>query len=177
MNVVIRISLSEEGQKANLLAGGNGRSCQDVVVGRDDPSYAAVVAAGKIKYGRREHTSEYEDACVLEVEGRWDHILTPAEALEAPAVLKAERDRERREATARVLNDRRTTYERKRSGPCASNNAYKVLRPCWPEDPDPEITESPEAKEWLRELDAQNAAAQAEAEAKDAAARQATVSP
>jgi hypothetical protein len=41
---------------------------------------------------------------------------------------------------------------------------YAPLVPAWPSDPDPEVTESPEAKAWLGELEGENAERRAMAE-------------
>ena len=86
MRVFIEMFLNEDGQKASLLAGGDGQAKQEIVVQRDHPLYAAVVAAAKIH-----QRTGGESVCVLKVDRTWDHVLTVQDALDAPALLEAER--------------------------------------------------------------------------------------
>jgi len=156
MQVKIMVSLSEAGQKAQILLGLDAGQYQTLMVERADPDFARVVAAGTID----------RDEMVLD--GRWkkywDHVPTVTEVLEhldqlarEDTRLQEQRQTERRAETLAVLTERRTTVNH-----LVALGGQEFPYHCadWPYPFDETILNSPAAQAWKAELAAEKAIAE-----------------
>lgn len=165
------VVLTHDAQRAEILAGRSGERGRSIVVSGDDPAFAEVVALGQVD----------DDGHVTLRAGteyswhEWDHVPTAAEVAAhvraeqaAAAAREAAKLAERHAETLAVLRERRTREEA-----CYSPVYYRRVMPDWPYQPHQEVVESPEAIEWVRELDAENERRLAAALAQKAATEQA----
>ncbi len=157
MSVTVQnIMLTESAQRAEILAGRDGRACRSLEVSADDPAYADLVALGQIDRTGNV-TAENPDR-------KWDHLPTASEIRDAireqraaEAATALARAEEIRQATLAVLRERKTV-----TMDWWDNQAkcyVGALRPDWPYNADADVVSSPESQEWIADLDAQNARA------------------
>jgi hypothetical protein len=157
----ITYELSTGGQKASILAGGNGQRKQAVTIEPDDPEFVRVVAAGTVASDGHVFLDTYSGNYDCSPQHRaWDHIPTITEILDDLAArretVRANREAEktrRREETLAVLRDRVTRSDSVHK----DGRYYQVQSPAWPYEAEGEVKASPEAKAWLAELEAANA--------------------
>jgi hypothetical protein len=200
--VTIIYELSTEGQKANMLAGGNGQSVQTMTVTQDDPLFAEALTQADLDHTGKATLKLWRDYTRYGEEPfpKFDRVPTLAELLAVREAMSArakakeqERLRKITEATQEALRARET---REWSGqsfvdPETDRNYYAVrVDPVWPYERDQAVIDSPEAQAWMAELDARNeqartgalaarqkwadeAKAKAEADAAEAAEREA----
>jgi hypothetical protein len=162
MSAKIIYTLSPAGQKASILAGGDGKSEQTLEVENTDPLFPRVVARGEI--GK-------DGAVKLEVWGwQWkaDAPLTAGGVLDALDAMDAKKvadeaaaKESKRLETLDVLKERRTIKHKDsigidRDGAKASsyyvsgNHCYETAN--WPYQADAGVLASPEAVAWVSEL-------------------------
>ena len=169
MQVTISYTLSSTGQKASILAGGDGKAEQSIEVTRDDSCFARALDAAEIDDAGKA-TLSLRPAWNTTAH-TWDHAPTVQELLDdmdARTAAKAEEERVEREATREatltVLRERRTT---KISG---YGVEARQLKPDWPYPRDTEVIDSDEAMGWLADLKTANEMAQQQWDAEQATA-------
>lgn len=169
--VTIKFSLSAAGRKASLLAGGDGKQAQAVSVPADDPHFRIALALADVDAAGNAvlDLSGYGWPDLDAVPSVEELLALPERRRAAQEVEKAAKLEERRRSTQEVLDARTTRTCRE----YAIGIDYAVVAPAWPCNADAAVTESPEALAWIAELDAANAAAKADAEARAAEKRQA----
>lgn len=167
-NAKISYALTSAGQKASILAGGDGKQQQTVTVERDDPLFARVVARGSVG----------GDGSVSLILG-WQHsfdgpqtaaaILDALDAADAKAKAAEAKAAEQRRARAlETLSKRETRKHRDavgvdRSGVQVAHTwrvsaFYEYETADWSYDADAAVKSSPEAVAWEAELAAARAA-------------------
>jgi hypothetical protein len=171
-SVTITYELSTEGKKASMLAGGNGQSVQTMTVTQDDPLFGEALTQATVDNDgkatlrlKRDHS--YEDEYP-----KFDHTPSLAELLAVRHAMQAavenkkwEKAREITEATRKVLTERETWTE----AHCETDKKndrtynYRTQRPRWPYERDEAVVNGNEAQAWLRELALTNEEAKKEA--------------
>jgi len=152
--VLIKYRLAPDGQKASLLAGGDGKKEQALDIDTASPHFAEAVSRALI------HT---DGSATLDLTGygypSFDHIPTIEEllavepALQAAAAEKeAARVREIHDKTMEVLTTRKTARNTKVLG----DTPFEFFKPDWPYYHDQDVVNSPEAQAWIAELKAAN---------------------
>ncbi len=168
MQVTIKYYLSTDGQRASLLAGGDGKQAQTLLVGPDAADFAAVVAKAEFvndvpvldtqyQYPRGWHSGQEIPAT------KWDKIPTATEILadEVQRVVAwdakhAEKQEAKRQQTLAALTERKTKENNKwievvKDG--VTGRALVSYRYAdWPYDRDEAVVDSPEAAAWIAEL-------------------------
>jgi hypothetical protein len=180
MNASIRYSLSPAGQKAHILAGGDGKNVQTIEVGRDDPDFARLLARGTVGADgnvllNRQYAMSYDAPQTAA------SILDDLDAQDREeAERKAKAGEQKRLETLAVLTERRTRNTQAqvsvdRAGKVViyggvAHASYTYGQANWPYDADSTVRGSDEAKAWEAELEvaktASHEAALAEAKAK-----------
>lgn len=163
MNATVTYVLSTLGQKASILAGGDGKADQTIIVYHGDPLFASTLAHADVdrEGGVTLHTGRHYGRTL------WDHVPTLGEILmDVEDRLLRERTAEQDEArkatitTAACLAQRRTrTATRYNAEPYGY---YPVVESDRPIVVDESITTSPEWVAWEAELTVQNDAARDE---------------
>ena len=179
MKMTIRITLSEAGQKAQIIAGKDGSSLQDVVVDDTHPRWQRFVTLGNVDSAGN-LSSE-----ISNWQKKWDYLPSPEDILawqDAEAEAKKQEERDESEALqkrSRQLLDRfsqvlvaketRATrfhaYAEVKIGESRASVAYQPIEEAWPSIPHSligseenfqEITASDDAKAWRQEIDEHN---------------------
>lgn len=175
MHATIKYRLSTSGQKASILAGGDGKSDQSLAVASDHPLFtvalgqASVAHDGEITLDLGSYRGDcepsqgvafdflpsVEDLLAVVPTRRARKLATEADA--------AERTRQR---TLAVLKERLAReHVRIVSTPTGEGVRYTFVEPDWPYPCDAAAIASPEAVAWLGEVKAANDAARAVADA------------
>jgi hypothetical protein len=163
MVATITYTLSQAGQRASILAGGNGQAQQTLTVDPTSQEFARLVAAGDVSR---------DGNITLSLNWRHKSFDAPATAAEVLDYLDALKIQEKNEEAARkaaklaetrlVLTERRTTSHSETigvdragaqvnyGGVCKS--AYRWDTANWPYEADSTVTGSPEAQAWEAEL-------------------------
>lgn len=156
MHATIKYYLSEAGQKASILAGGNGRKEQQVTVPSESPEFAAVLALAKVRndgsvvWDREAYDSQFDTPqTAAGLLADWERRV--AEKAAAAAAEKAELHRK----TLAVLTSRKVIVTQI----YPSEDGVFLQKPDWPYAADESVINSPEALAWMAELEAANAAA------------------
>jgi hypothetical protein len=166
MDVTIKYLLSAAGRKASILAGGDGKSEQEIIVPFGSPCFKDAIDAA---------TVDYDGRAVIDLT-RPDHDLEPCgpichdtpQSVESLLAAIANRRRARvdaitaaservRAATLAVVSEHRTHTH---TEVCYENpivTRYEVITPAWPYPCDEEVRNSPKALEWVAALNLINA--------------------
>jgi hypothetical protein len=167
--VTIKIALSQAGQRASLLASGDGKAVQSILVERDSPDYERTLSQASVSSdGVAELDARHSDTWDNGYDPiYWDHVPTVGEVLadldarRQAWVEKPERQRqERRAEIGEVLCTRKTTERPEHT----DRIAYLRIVPAYPwgypkyddEAWFAELERSHEATAWLAELAAEN---------------------
>lgn len=177
------VRITEDAQRAEILAGRDGSRVRTLTVSPDDPAWSDVVALGDVRQdgdvelsARRWHVYSGRSEALSPSE--WDHVPSAAEIVEAHRASRAtwEADRQatadaiRTEALA-VLAERRTRnsgtrYEYAGEGTGSRSDCWTEVLPDWPCDAPADVRESPEALAWAEDLQRENERRRAEAQAR-----------
>lgn len=160
--VTIRIALSAAGQKASLLAGGDGKPAQYLAVESGSPDFVAVLERSGVDGNGVAcwHFAGCEDP-------RFDVVPTVAEVVTAAVAQAAAKAKAAAEKVEKIVaSTRATVVERKTvarrgcaivqategSGVVSADVGYDYLEAWWPYPVDETIKGSPESVAWIAEL-------------------------
>ena len=174
MKATIVYRLSSAGQKASILAGGNGAAEQIIEVPSDAPEFAAVVQAGRID-DKGNVTLQTHGASWPGSDWTYDTAQTAASVLARLADAKAAKDKEEadrvskiRADTLAVISERKTTKRRdtvsvEEGGVRGvADVEYETVN--WPYSRDDSVVKSEAGQLFERDLRVEELAARAEAE-------------
>jgi len=176
MNATITYRLSEAGRKASIIAGGDGKRDQTILVPNDAIEFAFVLATGKVSDKGEVFLDTYVSN---ELSGysapEFDSPQTAASILGYYSALKESKARKEQEAAAErtaktlaVLTER--TLEPHAIDATITEDGitgratYTYFTPKWPYGCDDAVVNSPEAQAWVLELERSKDAARAEAD-------------
>lgn len=164
MKATICFTLSELGQKASLLAGGDGKASQAVSVESTDPAFTEVVRLGTISTDgtvRLGYFGDiYEQACFSTVPTIPELLAAAKAAVVQRENLERQAVERRRAATLAVLDAR--NVRQARIPKCVSKDGImeesiaNCLTPDWPTFADESVKQSIPALPWLEELRTEN---------------------
>lgn len=181
MGVKVHYWLSPAGQKADLLAGGDGRSEKTIEVGRDDPAFPRVLARGTVSYNGDVTLQLGAYLRSFDAPQTAEGILDALDELDARKKREEEDRLEKRRIESRKILDGRLTRKTQshfridRNGDVTTGTGvvhsyYVAEEQAWDCYSLEEVKNSPEAMAWRAELEASNSAgfeaALAEARAK-----------
>lgn len=169
MSAKITYRLSAAGQKASLLAGGNGKRGQMLTVERDDPLFTRCVAAGSIDNSGSVKIEVYTYRQDFDAPQTAADILSWLDGAAARAAEKEATDKRKvTEDTLAVLRERKVRRHRAPccigEDGCCGGATVEYDTADWPYYADSDVKASPEAEAWLAELHAAEVAARAAAE-------------
>lgn len=174
----IEYRLSEAGQRASLISGGDGKAVQFFSIDHTHPAFATAIATADVS---SDGSATLDTNRSLSEEGQlvppinWDTIATVEQVLEGEELrrnqlvgLIAAHRLEKTNATLEVLTNRKTTTNTR----YVSGLGFSFLSPAWPHKHDEVVATSPSALAWLRAIEDTNAATQIEMDAAQAAKEQ-----